>query len=297
MEGKLESNVFKTALFFEGGSMRACYTSAVVAYLLEQGIFFDAVYGISAGSSNAVNYLSRDAARARASFTTFVGDPKVGNMKTMLAGKGMFNAHYIYQEAGRPGGVLPFDFESFKENPARCTVVSFDRDTGHDVYFTKETMRTLDDLMLQVRASSTLPLIMPMPTVDGINCYDGGFARGGGLPLRKIEEDGFEKVVVVRTRKRGYRKPKGLGWANTWFWKRPAIREAMTSRWIRYNESCDLLDRWEREGRAWVFYCDELTVEGQERDVDLLTANYDAGYEQIKRDFPKLLGFLERAEG
>lgn len=296
METKLENNVFKTALFFEGGSMRACYSSAVAVYLLEQGIYFDNVYGISAGSSNTVNYLSRDIERARESFTTFIGDPRTGNVKTMLQGKGMFNAHYIYQEAGKPDADFPFDFETFRANPANCTIISFDRDTGEDLYFTKRDMGTLDDLMVRVRASSTLPVLMPMPTVDGRPCYDGGFARGGGIPLQKLEEDGFEKVVVVRTRKRGYRKPKSLGWAKAWFWHRPVMREAMTSRWIRYNESCDLLDQWEREGRAYVFYCDDLTVEGQERDVDLLTANYEAGYAQIQRDFSDMMRFIENAE-
>ena len=41
MTKTLESNVFKTALLFEGGSMRAAYTCAVAAELLEQGIYFD----------------------------------------------------------------------------------------------------------------------------------------------------------------------------------------------------------------------------------------------------------------
>ena len=49
---------------FEGGSMRAAYTCAVAAELLEQGVYFDNVYGVSAGSSNTVNYVSRDIDRA-----------------------------------------------------------------------------------------------------------------------------------------------------------------------------------------------------------------------------------------
>ena len=54
------------------------------------------------------------------------------------AHKGYFNAHYIYQEAGMPDGVLPFDIETFNANPARCTVTSFERDTGRDLFFRKE---------------------------------------------------------------------------------------------------------------------------------------------------------------
>ena len=80
----LESNVFKTALLFEGGSMRCAYTCAVAAYMLEQGVHFDNVYGVSAGSSNTVNYVSRDVNRAVGSFTEFVHLPNIGNMKTFL---------------------------------------------------------------------------------------------------------------------------------------------------------------------------------------------------------------------
>ena len=68
MTEPMTSNVTDTALLFEGGGMRAALTSAVVAELLRERIHVDFVAGISAGSSNAVNYLSRDPARARRSF-------------------------------------------------------------------------------------------------------------------------------------------------------------------------------------------------------------------------------------
>jgi predicted acylesterase/phospholipase RssA len=42
-------------------------------------VHVDFVAGISAGSSNAVNYLSRDPARARRSFVDFADDPRFGN--------------------------------------------------------------------------------------------------------------------------------------------------------------------------------------------------------------------------
>ena len=67
MTEPMTSNVTDTALLFEGGGMRAALTSAVVAELLRQRIHVDFVAGISAGSSNAVNCLSRDPARARRS--------------------------------------------------------------------------------------------------------------------------------------------------------------------------------------------------------------------------------------
>lgn len=290
----LRSNVFNTALLFEGGSMRGAYTSAVATYLLEQGIHFNQVYGVSAGSSNLVNYLSRDAWRTSVSFTEFMDDPRTGNLGTFLRGKGAFNAEYIYQQAGKPCGVIPFDFATFQQNPAQCCVFAIDRDTGEDLYFTKEDMSSLDRLTVMVRASSTLPMFMPAPVIDGHVCYDGGFAAGGGLPLAKIEADGFEHVVVVRTRKRGYRKNDHNEWARAFFREHPAMREAALTRSERYNESCDLLDEWEKDGRAYVFYCDDLTLSGTERDVKLLKENFQAGYDQVRRDWDALMSFVQK---
>jgi len=172
-------------------------------------------------------------------------------------------------------------------------VTAIERDTGRDIHFTKADMTTMDALMVRVRASSTLPFFMPPPSVDGTVCYDGGFATGGGIALDRIEQDGVEKVFVVRTRPRGYRRVYGRsGLFRLFFWHRPAMAQAAVTRWSRYNDMCDRLDRWEAEGRAHVFYPEDLTLSGTERDVDLLLANYDAGYAQMKRELPALERFL-----
>ena len=296
MTKQLENNVFKTALLFEGGSMRGAYTCAVAAELLDRGVYFDNVYGVSAGSSNTVNYVSRDIDRAIASFTDFARMEGIGDWKSFLKHEGLWNARYIYQEAGKPGGALPFDIDTFVANPAKATVFSFERDTGRDLYFRKDDMSTLGDLMLRVRASSTVPILMPPPQVHGRYCYDGGFAVGGGLPLARIAADGFDRVFIVRTRQRGYRKTGDNTWANVFFWRRPAMRQAVLTRNARYNEACDMIDEWERDGRAYVFYCDELTLSGNERDYDELCRNYESGRAQIRREWGRLMEFLERSE-
>ncbi|MDN6132479.1 MAG: patatin-like phospholipase family protein, partial [Corynebacterium casei] len=76
----------QTALLFEGGGMRASYTSGMVVALLEAGIHAPFVAGISAGASNTANYLSHDGPRARDSFTDFAADPKFGDWRTFLRG-------------------------------------------------------------------------------------------------------------------------------------------------------------------------------------------------------------------
>lgn len=85
---ELKSNIFDTALIFEGGGMRASFTSGIVNTLLENELYFNYIAGISAGSSCTLNYLSRDKKRTKASFVDFVKDPEFGGWRTFLRGKG-----------------------------------------------------------------------------------------------------------------------------------------------------------------------------------------------------------------
>lgn len=281
------------ALVFEGGGMRASYTSAVVNTLLEQGIRFNNVYGVSAGSSNSVNYLSGDQWRTRASFTELSNDPNFGGIGSFLLHKGIFNARYIYQEAGKPGGVMPFNMEPFLANPANVTIEGFDRDTGETLYWTKDDMSTLDDLMLRVRASSSLPLAMVATKVEDRWCYDGGLGEGSGIMVSRAKADGFQRYFVVCTRPKGYRKSsKRNSLVEALLWKRPYVKQALITRAERYNEQLDDLEKLEAEGRAYVFYAEGQEVESGERNVEILEANYDRGYAQAQRELDSWAKFL-----
>lgn len=294
---ELASNIFDIALIFEGGGMRVSYTAAVANTLLEQGFYFDNVYGLSAGASNSVNYLSRDADRVKRSFVDLVDMEDFGGMGSLLMHKGMFNARKIYQEACKPGGFLPFDFQTFSANPAKCTISSFERDTGQSVYWTKRDLSTLDDIMVRVRASSTLPLLMPPPKVDGKRYYDGGLGEGSGFMLPKAKRDGFTRFFIVRTRPKAYRKrpPQGMtsNVANAMLWRRPHVRKALAERADAYNAQCEEIERLEASGAAYVFYAEGMSVESGTTDKAALQASYDAGWEQAHRELPAMRAFLE----
>lgn len=289
----LESNVFDTALVFEGGGMRASYTCAIAVALLEEGIYFDHVYGVSAGSSNTVNYLSRDIERTRKSFTDIVTYPHFGGVGYFLRHKGIFNAREIYQEMGKPGHVLPFDMDTFLANPAKATICSTDRDSGQTRYWTKDDMPTGDDLMARVRTSSTLPIVMPPLAIDGHVYYDGGLGEGSGIMIPQAARDGFKRFFVVRTRPKGFRKPeKPNPFVRAFFWRRPAMQKALDGWGPGYNAMCDECERLEAEGRAMVVYAENMMAENSTTDLDVLQRNYQLGYEQAQRDMPKWKAFL-----
>nr|WP_237565279.1 patatin family protein [Ornithinimicrobium cavernae] len=274
--------------------MRASYTSGLVVALLEAGIHLDWVGGISAGSSNAANYLSRDPDRARRSFTDFAADPRFGNVRTFVRGEGLFNSRYIYQEAGLPGQALAFDWETFAANPARVRIGALNATTGEQVHWGREDMADLHDLMVRVQASSTMPVLMPPVTIDGQVYVDGALGPAGGLPLDAARADGYGRFLAVLTRDRGYVKPPQGG---EWFFRRhfrryPAVAEALMARPARYNATREELFALEREGSAYLFVPEQMPVGNGERSVGRLRASHAAGLAQARRELPAIRQFL-----
>lgn len=290
----LTSNVSDVALIFEGGGMRVAYTSAVVRTLLAEQIYFDWVAGISAGASNLVNYLSRDPVRAKKSFVEFAADPNFGNLGTFLRGKGMFNAEYIYERTAGEDQALPFDFATFRANPARRRVGTFEADTGRSLYWTENDLGTLTEVMKRVRASSTMPLVMPPVELDGHVYIDGALGESGGIALDAAKADGFTKFFVVLTQERDYvKKPTKAPWLfDAYFRKYPAAAEAIQTRHLRYNRTRHELFDLEASGQAYLFFPDRMVIENGTKNVNQLAAAFAVGTAQARREVPQWRDFL-----
>lgn len=288
---ELKSNIFDTALIFEGGGMRASYTSGLASVLLEAGLYFNFVAGISAGASVLVNYLTRDQWRMRASFVDLVEDDNFGGFSYLLTGKGYFNARYIYEETGYDTGSLPFRFNTFLANDAQCAIGAFNADAGHMHYWHKEDVRCLRDMMRMVRASSSLPMVMPPTYINGTCFMDGGL--GDSLALKPAEAAGYKRFFVIRSQPRDYRKKvvaKSHRLASRML--KPAVVDAMRSRPRRYNDELDRLDELEKEGVAFVVTPKVMPVGRSERDRRKLARTYELGRQQGFEELPRWLAFL-----
>lgn len=294
MQEKLVNNITDTALVIEGGGTRASYSAAFIVQLLQQGIYFNYVTGISAGSSHAVNYLSRDIPRTKASFVDLMEDPLSHGMRHFLRGKGFFNAHYVYEEIARPGHALPFDFDRFQRNPAQCRIGAFDLDEGL-VYFQRSDMTSRDRLLQLVRASSSLPVIMPQTEIDGHTYLDGGCA--GGIPLDIAIADGYKKFFVVLTKPSTYRRepPKQsyLRAIAYYYHKYPKLIEALQERYTVYNQTLDQLKDLERDGKALIVYSEHVEGSNKNTHIESLQRNFDLGYQQSLEELPRWKKFLE----
>ncbi|HIX78898.1 MAG TPA: patatin family protein [Candidatus Corynebacterium faecipullorum] len=281
-----------TALVIEGGGMRNSYTAACIVKLLKEEVEFGWVGGVSAGASHTVNFLSRDVSRSEESFVDFAKNPSFGGLGSLLRGSGYFNAEFIYEKAADQD--MPFDWEAFEANPAQMCISATRADTGESVYWGREDIKSQGDLMVRVRASSTLPLIMPMRVIDGVPYVDGAMGESGGILIEQAEKAGFEKFLFLGSKPRGYVRPEvGRPAAlRRVFRKYPAVAEAMIARPPRYNASKDRLLELEKEGRAQLFFPEDMQVASTERSVTKLRANYEAGRAQTYAEWPAWKEFL-----
>ncbi|MDH2456294.1 patatin-like phospholipase family protein [Corynebacterium bovis] len=287
-------NVQDTALVFEGGAMRAAFSSAMVEALLESGVYFDWVFGNSASTVHVANYLAGDAQGARDYFTVFPGDPLFGGIRPFLRGDGFFNSRYIYGEYGGDSYALHLDWQAVQANPAKYRFSGFNGRTGETVHWGREHIDSLPEFLLHARASSSLPFIMPPTHIDGDTWFDGAFGPTGGIPLDAAEAEGFERFVVVMTRTRGYRK-RGSRFTRPFarrFAHYPELVESMATRHIRYNATRDRIFQMEREGRAYVFAPQTMPIGNGTRKLNRLVETYDSGLEQARQEMPRIRRFL-----
>lgn len=288
------SRVEDVALVFEGGGMRGVYTAALVRVLLEEGLFFPWVGGISAGSTHTVNMVSRDLWRTREAFVALATDPEAGGWGSFARGRGYFNSEHIYLHTAAPDESIPFDWEAFSSSPATVRIGAFRCDTGEQVYWGLEDIHGLADLLPVCRASSSMPLLMPVVEIEGVPYLDGALGPTGGIAVDAAAADGFERMLVVMTRPEGYRKPpeKRPAAYRALFRRYPEVARGIVERPANYNRTLEALEQGQREGRVYLFRPDRLAVANGDLRYDRVVGAYEAGLVQARRELPAILSFL-----
>lgn len=274
--------------------MRAAYTAGAVVKLIEHGIVFPFVAGISAGATNTLNYVSSDTWRARASFIDLAADPNFGNWRTFVQGKGLFHAEYIYRQTSGPDQLLPFNMDAYRTHPAELAIQALRCSDGETITWHRSDLGTLDDILPRVQASSTMPIVMPPVEIDGAFHVDGALGTSGGIALDAARAAGYTKFFVVLTQERGYiKKPLPAPWFYRRHFRRwPAVADALATRFLRYNATREELFELEKAGDAYLFVPEHMGVGNGERDVAKLTEAHALGLAQAERELPAWREFL-----
>ena len=254
----------KTGLVLEGGGMRGVFTSGVLDAFMKHDLYFRYIVAVSAGACNGMSYVSRQPRRARISNIDYLARYKYIGIRHLVTQGCIFDRELLYDKF--PNQLLPFDFDEYFKHAKGFEMVTTNCLTGKAMYLseTSDRQRSLDI----VRASSSLPYVSKIVTVDGIPMLDGGI------------ETGHEHNVVILTRNKGWRDTGKDRKVPAFIYKNyPRLRVALSHRHAVYNQQIDLIDRLEAEGKiTCIRPIRPMEVGRIENDVEKLERLYEEGF-------------------
>ena len=264
----------KTGLVLEGGGMRGVFTSGVLDAFMKHDLYFRYIVAVSAGACNGMSYVSRQPRRARISNIDYLARYKYIGIRHLVTQGCIFDRELLYDKF--PNQLLPFDFDEYFKHAKGFEMVPTTCLTGKAMYLseTSDRQRSLDI----VRASSSLPYVSKIVTVDGIPMLDGGIIDS--IPINRAIETGHEHNVVILTRNKGWRDTGKDRKVPAFIYKNyPRLRVALSHRHVVYNQQIDLIDRLEAEGKiTCIRPMRPMEVGRIENDVEKLERLYEEGF-------------------
>ena len=269
---KIDAN---TALVLEGGGLRGVFTCGVLDCFMDRGIRFPFTIGVSAGACNGLSYMSGQRGRAKSSNIDLMEKHKYIGFKYLLTQGCIMDFKLLFEDF--PEKIIPYDYEAYFSNPDRFVMVTTNCLTGQAEYF--EEKSSSERVMSIVKASSSLPFVTKISYVDGIPMLDGGIVDS--IPVKYALEQGYENLVIILTRNKGYRKKEAkMKAAKLFYRKYPYLQKALSQRNAVYNQTMDLIERLEAEGKAFVIRpVNPVEVGRMEKDTSRLTTLYQEGYD------------------
>ena len=273
--------------------MRGMFSAGVMDVMMENGIRFDGIIGVSAGAAFGVNYKSGQIGRAIRYNAKYCRDKRYCGVVSLLKTGNLFNTEFCYGEV--PLKLDVFDFDTYEKDPTAFYVTCTDIESGKPVYH--EYTGRNDHGFDWIRASASLPLVSQIVEIDGAKLLDGGIADS--IPVTYFESIGYTKNVVILTQPQGYRKEKNraLPLIRMKYRKYPNLVKVLENRHLMYNAELELITKQEQRGKLFVIRPDfPLSVKRAEKDPAKLTACYEIGRRTAEKELVQLIAFMNHTE-
>lgn len=276
-------------IVLEGGAMRGLFTAGICDVLMENGIDFPCAIGVSAGALFGCNLKSKQIGRVIRYNTTFCRDPRYSSFKSLIKTGDLYNYEFCYKTLVNELDI--FDRSTYNKNPMRFIAVATNAKTGHAEYH--ECKYADDETLEWFRASGAMPLASRPVTINGLTLVDGGISDS--IPIKKMQELGYKKNVVILTQPANYIKKKNklLTLLKFVLRKYPKLLKVISERHIHYNATLNYIQQQEANGNAFVFRpSQKLDVGMRECNPDKLRAIYNLGRRLAEERLPDLKNWI-----
>lgn len=278
----------KYGLILEGGGMRGAYTAGVLDFFLDNNIEFESCYGVSKGTVNALNYLSKQRGRSLQIDIDYLKDKNYASLYNLFTTGNYFGTEMCYDKI--PNELNPYDYETLNKYKGKFYAVVTNCKTGKAEYINYLESNGNIDI---IRASCSLPLMAEMVKIGQGLYLDGGVSDS--IPVRQSVKDGNNKNVIILTRDITYRKKVNefMPIIKIKYKKYPNLIKAMNERHINYNRTLEYIENQEKKGNVFVIRPEKPVKVGRvEKDKEKLTELYNIGYEDAVKNYEKLKEFM-----
>ena len=283
--GRATDRITRGCLVLEGGGWKGLYTLGVLDYMMEQGINFSSVVGVSAGALSALGYVAGQIGWGAGIDLRYRHDRNYCGVGAFRRDRGITGFSYLFEDLLR---MYPLDEERLNDPSRRLAVSATNLLTGEAEYFEKGSC----DLFRAVQASASVPYVTRPVMIGGVPYLDGGCAEK--IPFRWAEASGEDRIIVVRTRERSYRRKPGTSRiAERVYRKYPAFIKALKSANEGFNDTVEMLERKAVSGEIFLIAPSEpVTVSRFDGDMEKLGALYWLGYHDMARQLDRLRRYL-----
>jgi predicted patatin/cPLA2 family phospholipase len=277
----------KTTLILEGGAMRGLYSAGAIDVFMQNNIKVDVIYGVSAGALFGLNYKSRQIGRALRYNLKYAHEKNYMGLYSLITTGDIMNKDFCFNKLVYELDKL--DFETYKNTPVDFYAVVTNLQTGKSEYI------KIDDAqkdMEYFRASGSMPFVSKPVEINGNYYLDG--AMSDAVPLKKVLETTSEKIIVILTRPSGYRKKNSHLPYNLFYGKFPNFVETANNSYKKYNETMDLIEKYESENKIIVLRPSELVrMQRVEKNKKKLQKIYDLGVSDCIKKLDIIKEYIE----
>lgn len=284
--------LYNAALVLEGGAMRGQYSTGITDAFLAHHIEFESVIGVSAGALCGAQYVSKQYGRMLHVNTHYRKDKEYISLLHMFKHQDILNLDFLFEDHGWDWN--NFDERAYERSSSSFTIVATQLSSGRMVSFTNPTG---SELVNDLKASCSMPFLMEPQVTSKGKCLDGGVADS--IPYDIAEEQGFKKIVVVRTRPRAYqKKPTSKLLQQMYrrvFKDNRAFAETGIKRPEVYNHQVAVVNQKAANGEWFCFSPENMVkVSRLEKNTDKLQELYHQGQQQAEQLLPELTAYLTK---
>lgn len=280
----------KIGLLLEGGAMRGLYTVGALDVLMKNDIKVDGIVGVSAGALFGLNYKSKQPGRALRYNLSYCKEKNYMGWYSFFTTGNIMNKEFCFDKLINE--LDPVDYDTFNKSEEEFWAVVTNMETGKPEYIKVDDLKDKNQMEV-LRASGSMPFVSKPVEINGKKYLDGGTADS--IPIDKMMEMGFDKIIVILTRPQGYRKEKGnQSLAKIKYRKYPEFIKTIENRYLMYNEELDRIENLEKENKIFVIRPSrKVDIKRIEKNKDRIQEMYDLGINDTEKKINKLREYLK----